>query len=348
VRKAVKQIVLQGLKRSRAFPMLCGSRWRRRRLLILAYHGISSEEEHSWNPSLFMSPEAFRQRMELLRVGRFTVLPLGEAVTRLYADDLPPRSVVITFDDGFYNFYEQAYPILSDYGYPATVYLTTFYCHYNKPIFLLSCSYLLWKGRHLILEPDGRVFEGSMDLRTSAGRQVALTAIRDHAVAQRLDREQENQLIEELAGRVQVDFKEFLSRRLLHLLNPQEVTYLASRAVDFEMHMHYHCSPDEKDTYLQHLRENRRLIEDMTGRRASHFCYPSGNHRGDNLPWLQEEAVESATTCESDLASPSHHRLLLPRLLDHSGMSSVEFESWLSGLGSLLTREGCGATADPF
>jgi peptidoglycan/xylan/chitin deacetylase (PgdA/CDA1 family) len=347
VRKTVKQIVLQGLKHTGAFPLVCGSPWRRRRVLILAYHGISSEDEHAWNPSLFMSPALFRQRMKILKEGGFTVLPLGEAITRLYSDDLPPRSVVITFDDGFYNFYEAAYPILSDYGYPATVYLTTFYCRYNKPIFLLSCSYLLWKGRHMILEPDGRIFRGSMDLRTKKGRLAALTAIRKHAEEERLNREQENQLIEELAGRVQVDFKEFLSKRLLHLLNPQEVAYLASHAVDIEMHMHYHCSPEDRETYVRHLRENREIIEEVTGRRPSHFCYPSGNHRRESLEWLQDEAVVSATTCEAGLASSTRHPLLLPRLLDHSGISSVEFESWLTGLGSLLSRDGRVA-ADSF
>jgi peptidoglycan/xylan/chitin deacetylase (PgdA/CDA1 family) len=307
--------------------------------MILCYHGISSEDEHRWNPALFMAATDFRQRLEMLRERHCTVLPLDEAVSRLYAQDLPPRSVAITFDDGFYNFFEQAYPILSDFGYPATVYLTTFYCQYNKPIFLLSCAYLLWKGRRKTLAADGRLFPRPMSLRTVADREAALATIRQTAAAEQLSREQENQLLEELADRLDVNFKEFLSKRLLHLLNPQEVRYLASRDVSFEMHMHYHCSPDDKETYVQQLGENRALIQEMTGQRPSHFCYPSGNHRPETLVWLEEQGIASATTCRGDLASPHSHRLLLPRLLDHSGITLVGFESWLSGLAAVLPRD---------
>jgi len=337
--KPLKQIMLHSLKQTLAFRALRDSPWRRRRLLILAYHGLSVDDEHEWNPLLFMSPTAFRERMRLLKQSGCSVLPLGEAVARLYADDLPPRSVVITFDDGFHNFYEHAAPILSEYGYPSTVYLTTFYCEYNEPICLLSCSYLLWKGRHLILETDDLFgFPMPMDLRTSPGREVALNAIRECIARRGLNVEQQTRLLEELARRVNVDWKKFMSRRLLHLMNHQAVAYVSSRGVNVEMHMHYHCSPDDREAYLRDVTENRRRIEDMTGSRPVHFCYPSGNHRPEALSWLQEAGIVSATTCELDLASPMDHPLLLPRFLDHSGISSIEFEGWVTGVGPFLSR----------
>src|SRR6266550_764626 len=96
--KTIKQAALRTLKTSGVFSSVDGSRWRQRRLLILAYHGISLDDEHQWDPSLYMSPDSFRRRMQLLKDSNCTVLPLAEAVESLYRQDLPEKCVTLTFD----------------------------------------------------------------------------------------------------------------------------------------------------------------------------------------------------------------------------------------------------------
>jgi hypothetical protein len=59
-------------------------------------------------------------------------------------------------------------------------------------------------------------------------------------------------------------------------------------------------------------------------------------YRQEFLPWLTSEGVVSATTCDAGLASARSNPLLLPRLVDISARGKIEFESWLSGVGSLL------------
>src|SRR4029453_7086710 len=71
----------------------------------------------------------------------------GPALKQLESGKLPPRSICITFDDGFADFYSEAYPLLKKYAFPATVYLTSYYSAYQRPVFDVMCSYLLWKGR---------------------------------------------------------------------------------------------------------------------------------------------------------------------------------------------------------
>src|SRR5919204_1519290 len=104
--KVLKRGMLRALKRGGAFAWLGHSQWRRQRLLILCFHGISNDDDRAWNPSLFMPPAVFRARMQLLKDSGCHVLPLTEAVARLYDHALPAQTVAITFDDGFYNFYE--------------------------------------------------------------------------------------------------------------------------------------------------------------------------------------------------------------------------------------------------
>jgi len=108
VLKEVKIAVVRQSGRMGLTAGVAGSAWRRRRLLVLCYNGISLDDEHQWDPGLHMSPERFRERLELLRVGGYTVLGLADAVPLLLGGHLPPKAVSITFDDGMHDFYARA------------------------------------------------------------------------------------------------------------------------------------------------------------------------------------------------------------------------------------------------
>jgi peptidoglycan/xylan/chitin deacetylase (PgdA/CDA1 family) len=122
-------------------------------------------------------------------------------------------------------------------------------------------------------------------------------------------------------------------------MNAGEVAELAAAGVDFQLHTHRHRSPDESELYRRELRENRDSIRAKTGSGAVHFCYPSGVYKPEHLPSLQAEGVVSATTCDPGFATQATDPLLLPRLVDHTGLSPIEFEGWLSGPASLLPQK---------
>ena len=342
--KTIKSLCLHTCKGLGMYRRLESSKWRRRRLLILCYHGISIEDEHEWQPALFMPPDNFEARLELLRAKGYHVLPLHEAVDRLYAEDLPERSVAITFDDGGYDFYKRAYPILRSYGYPSTVYLTTFYCDYNRPVFNLICSYMLWKRRDGIF--DARNFAGSdlmIPLDTNRGRDAALEVLLTFADRENLSAEERDQLAERIASDLGIDYEELLAKRILHLMKRSEVAELSEDGVDFQLHTHRHRTPRDRDLYVKEIFDNRARIEEMTGIRPSHFCYPSGIYQREFLPWLSDAQVTTATTCDPGMVTKRSDPLLLPRLVDHTSLAPVEFEGWLSGIASFLPSRRANA-----
>lgn len=328
------------LKGCGALNWVRNSRWRDQRLLILCFHGISIEEEHLWRPATYIHPRLFAQRLELLSRGRYKVLPLGEAVERLYRGDLPSRSAVITFDDGTYDFLEHAFPALKQYGFPATVYQTTYYCDYDRPVFHLICSYILWKRRGEVLNVGERfALSPTLDLRTDASRQTILDGLVKHADDQKLPEQKKNEIAEQLAGAVGVDYGQLVRKRVLQLLRPQEISDLAKHGVDFQLHTHRHRTPLVEIQFRQEIRDNRSSLQSMlNGRATRHFCYPSGVYEPEFLPWLEAEDVISATTCDPGMASRASNPLLLPRFVDTTHVTSLEFEGWLSGAASLLPR----------
>ena len=74
----------------------------------------------------------------------------------------------------------------------------------------------------------------------------------------------------------------------------------------------------------------------MSQKDAIHFFYPSGLYGQQFLPWLKAEGVISATTCDAGLATSRSNALLLPRFVDTTGRSGLDFESWLTGVGDWL------------
>ena len=327
------------MKASGLFPVMRASNWRRQRLLILCYHGVSLDDEHLWKPELYINPPRLRERLELLRGGGYSVLSLEEGVRRLYEGSLPNASVVITFDDGNYDFYLQAFPLLNEYSFPVTVYQTTYYCGRREPIFRLMCSYLLWKRRGSVLDLGNRFGPLKvLDLRTHASRASVEGALAAYAGKEQLSAGQQNDLARELAGVLDIDYESLLARRMFQLMTPEEVSELAARGVRFELHTHRHRTPLDRALFQQEIRDNHQRVQQMTGRNAVHFCYPSGVYDFEFLPWLKEANVASATTCEPGLASGQDHPLLLPRFIDTCNQSPIEFEGWLTGISACFPR----------
>ncbi|MGB0010782.1 MAG: polysaccharide deacetylase family protein [Candidatus Sulfotelmatobacter sp.] len=336
VRK-IKSGTLSLLRSAGVFERVANSKWRQRRLLILCYHGTSLEDEHLWRPALYMPPELLRQRLEALRAMHCAVLPLGEALTRLRSRDLPPRSVAITVDDGTYDFYKQAYPLLKDYGFPVTVYQTTYYTDHEMPIFNLMCSYMLWKRRgEQLSAPSELGLSEPMDLRTELGRHRVVRSLMDLSARDNLSGLQKNELARRLAAILGLDYAELCSKRILQIMNAQELAEVASNGVDVQLHTHRHRTPEDETLFRREIAENRERIQALTGLEARHFCYPSGVYRKKFAEWLQKEDVVSATTCDAGLANRNNDPYFLPRLVDNTNHSQLNFESWVSGVGSLV------------
>jgi peptidoglycan/xylan/chitin deacetylase (PgdA/CDA1 family) len=338
VLKRIKKLFLSSCNNVGIFTLASRSRWRRNRLLILAYHGVSLDDEHLWDPELYMPPEHFGGRLKLLKQLGCNVLPLGEALHELYDGRLPRMSVVLTFDDGAYDFYKQAYPKINDYKFPVTIYLTTFFCEYNRPVFDVACSYLLWKGQRVINLKELTGQDMMLDLSKADTRACARSALLEFAGQNKMTAAERDALAADLARALHIDYGMLLERRLLHLLSPAEVKELASAGVDIQLHTHRHRNPKERDLFAREIIDNRISIESMTGSRPSHFCYPSNIFYDQYFSWLRELGVVSATTCIPGVASRQSDPMLLPRLVDTYLLSRIEFEGWLTGVANVLPR----------
>jgi len=111
---------------------------------ILMYHSIANEDE-SRMPAYYRtttSPIAFAAQMEYLRQNGYQTCNPTQAISLLQSDtEKAIKRVVITFDDGYRDFYREAFPVLNRFGFTATVFLPTSY---------IGESTLQFKGRYCL------------------------------------------------------------------------------------------------------------------------------------------------------------------------------------------------------
>lgn len=92
-------------------------------LLALTYHNIGTAPENCMQKHLWVSPELFKQQLEQLKKNGFTFVTTHD----IEKGSLPPKSALITFDNGYKNFYAEALPILKQYNVHALVFLVADY-----------------------------------------------------------------------------------------------------------------------------------------------------------------------------------------------------------------------------
>ena len=136
---------------------------------ILMYHSISDNLFGKSHPyyQINTSPEAFSEQMRWLRGNRFRTLDLGEAYALLESGEDVSKAVVITFDDGYRDFYTDGMAVMKQCGFTATIFLATDRIQ-DKSVRVEGVDYLTWCevrelhaegicfGSHTVTHPDLR------------------------------------------------------------------------------------------------------------------------------------------------------------------------------------------------
>ncbi len=105
------------------------------------YHYISipPEDADQYRLDLSVSPESFREQMTYLHQQGYNTIDFYD-LSRAIADkqELPPNPIIITLDDGYRDNYENAFPVLEEYGMTATFFVVTDFIDRGYP------DYLTW------------------------------------------------------------------------------------------------------------------------------------------------------------------------------------------------------------
>ena len=261
-------------------------RWRRGPcLLVLTYHRVLPEghpDRASEQPGMLVSPELLKMHLEVL-AEHFTFVHLDDWLRAAAAGSPPPgRSLALTFDDGWRDTCDHAFPVLEQAGAPATVFLVTD---------MVGTSYSFWPNRLARLLAGWQPAQAQrLDERTR-GRMEHLGIPLDLRPEQATP-----EVIDRIIGRCKVtsdadmramlDHVETLVRgapqdRPRDLLDWHEVRHMAeSGLVRFGSHTRRHTRLLEgldAELLQDEVAGSRRVLEEKLGQPAPLFCYPNGD-----------------------------------------------------------------------
>lgn len=140
-----------------------------KRVPILMYHSISDNLFAKSHPyyQINTSPRIFARQMRWLKRAGYRTLDLTEMLAALEAGKDLSKTVVITFDDGYRDFYTDGLPVMKQCGFTATIFLATDRIQ-DTPARIEGADYLTWPevrelhaegvrfGSHTVTHPDLR------------------------------------------------------------------------------------------------------------------------------------------------------------------------------------------------
>jgi len=303
----------------------------RNRLAILTYHRVLSDKMHNVGdvqPGMYVSSDTFERQMKFLTT-ECRVLSLVELLGLWQTGEWDPRQryCAVTFDDGWVDSWDIAFPILQRYQVPATIFLATDWIGSTKWFWPERLSYVVrrvsWSGAHeasvrsaaaALGEPHRR-FAGLLSGIRLWGIDATIEAMKD------IQGDQLDKCVDWLTGLFQVEIP---GER--HMMNWDEVRNMSEAGIAFGSHSATHrilTTLSQADVDMELTRSMEKLLLERVNA-VPVFCYPNGNFRADIASRVKAAGYRSALTTQYGLEGPCPRDLFaLKRITMHQGITAT-------------------------
>jgi len=304
-------------------------------------HHVREARPDAFQPNrhLEITPEFLRIAVERIRANGYEIIALDEAIDLLKSGYGDQRYAVLTFDDGYRDNLEIAYPVLKELQAPFTVFVATG---------LIDRSTELWwiALERIIAENDEVFFTGDTDgvpCRSVAEKEACFNRLADYLTLE-LDELDQRKVIRALAEKYGLDLWALADELLMDW---DEVRRLASDplvTIGAHTHDHFALARLEASAARDDILKGLTRMEAELGRRPKHFAYPYGKSYAISLrdaAILREIGFASAVTTLPGVLQSVNARdpMMLPRVsLNGCYQDAAVVDQYLTGAPFALYR----------
>jgi peptidoglycan/xylan/chitin deacetylase (PgdA/CDA1 family) len=298
------------------------------KLWIMMYHRILPKSDPRYfaeEPGMIVEPETFRQQLQIIKQ-LMTVMPLDEWLRRKQQSlPLPPRACAITFDDGWLDNYEYAYPIIQSEQIPITLFAvadmigTARNFWPNRLNQLLTntspeqLSSLHWLK---LLLPDNTAHNNQESLNREQIAHI-IYQLKDHpdsSILRWLDEAEQQFAINNTDKPVLMDWQQ------LKTMASDSLVTVGSHTCN-----HFRLRDDlPADTLADEITRSKQRLQDELGQAIDLFCYPNGDTCPQAIELIEKHYLAAVTTHRgiNDFSSINPHQL--QRIGVHQDISNTE------------------------
>jgi peptidoglycan/xylan/chitin deacetylase (PgdA/CDA1 family) len=244
--------------------------------VILTMHHVRPPRPERFQPNrlLEITPRFLTRVIRLLRRSQIDIVSLDEMHRRMTEGDFARRFVCLTFDDGYRDNLEHAWPILKEAGVPFAIYVPTSFPDRLGELWWLVLEAVIAKNDRigLVIDGDNRSF----DCRTVAEKR----ALYDELywwLRRRATEAELRAIVRDLAARYQVDVAAFCAELCMSWHEIAELA--ADPLVTIGAHTvnHQMLAKLPEKTVRSEMDLSRTVIEAALGVRPEHLSYPYGD-----------------------------------------------------------------------
>ena len=259
----IKKLLLHMIESLGGFQLL--RRIRKNDPVILMYHRILQDDFING-----LAPQEFEQQVAYISK-HFNVVSIEDLLRDVKNNCVQPYSLALTFDDGHYDFYTHAWPILKKYNFPASLYITTGFVDGTTWLWPDLLKYILLNSNEAILN-----VEHLGDISTRAtDHHINWHKLGDHCLT--LTTDSRNSLLHRLAADAKISISES-PQPPFHSVTWPQLQEMSTEGLVVGSHTVTHpiLSSLSIENLHYELGASANAIQQHLGAAPAGICYPNG------------------------------------------------------------------------